>query len=114
MLITKKFVFDAAHKLIDYPGKCKELHGHTYVLFVTVKGSVDKKSGMVIDFSWLSQIVNREVVETLDHHFLNEIIGQPTAENISIWIWKRLKKHFNVYKIELQETPGSSVTYYGK
>jgi len=114
MLITKKFTFDSAHQLRNYRGKCKKLHGHTYVLYVTVSGNVDKKSGMVVDFAKINETVKENVINVFDHEYINNILKQPTAENMSIWIWKRLEKKLKIYKIELWETPDSFVTYYGK
>jgi len=114
MQVTKKFTFDSAHKLINYDGKCKNLHGHTYTLFVTVEGAVDKKSGMVIDFEIIKNIVNKNVIEIFDHAYINDVITQPTAENMSNWIWNQLSKDLNLCKIELWETPDSFVVYYGE
>jgi|SRR5680860_1003132 len=114
MMITKKFSFDAAHKLIDYKGKCQFLHGHTYLLNVTLKGSVDEKSGMVFDFGEIKKVVEKNVLSILDHSYINDIIKQPTAENMAVWIWEHLEKDLLIYKIELWETPDSYVTYYGK
>jgi len=114
MLITKKFTFDSAHKLLNYEGKCKHLHGHTYTLNVTVKGEVEKNSGMIIDFGDIKKIVKKNALDTLDHNYLNDIIEQPTAENIAVWIWNHLNKDLNLFKIELWETPDSFVTYYGE
>ena len=64
MLITKEFTFDAAHKLDWHQGKCKNLHGHTYKLQVTVVGELNK-NGIVIDFGDLKNIVNNKVIEVL-------------------------------------------------
>lgn len=114
MLLTKKFTFDCAHKLINYDGQCKNLHGHTYSLFITVEGEVDEKSGMVIDFGVMKNIVKINVVDVFDHAYINDIIAQPTAENMASWIWNKLHKHLNMYKIELWETPDSFVTYCGQ
>lgn len=114
MLVTKKFIFDSAHKLKNYKGKCKNLHGHTYVLYVTVDGKINKKSGMVMDFSEIKKVVEKRVIIILDHNYINKIIKQPTAENISVWIWNRIEKYLKVYRIELWETPDNFVTYYGK
>lgn len=113
LMITKKFSFDSAHRLLNYKGKCQFLHGHTYFLYVTVKGAVDKKSSMVADFSVIKLIVEKKVLNLLDHSYLNDTIKQPTAENIAIWIWRRLEKELSLFKIELWETPDSYVTYYG-
>ena len=70
--LTKEFSFEAAHALDGYDGPCREIHGHSYRLFVTVKGhpsedSRDPKYGMVMDFGILKRIVQEEVVSTFDH-----------------------------------------------
>jgi len=70
--ITKKFRFEAAHALYGYDGKCKNIHGHNYNLFVTVIGvpvkeSTNVKYGMVMDFGDLKKIVNSEIIEKFDH-----------------------------------------------
>lgn len=113
MLITKEFTFDSAHKLNWEEGKCKYLHGHTYKLQVTVKGKLNKQ-GIVINFTELKEFVKRRVIEKLDHKYLNEIIKNPTAENIAVWIWNKLKGKLNLYKIKLWETPTCFVTYRGE
>ena len=70
--ITKKFDFEAGHALFGYDGKCKNIHGHSYKLFVTVIGepindSSHIKNGMVIDFGDLKTIVNQEIIKPFDH-----------------------------------------------
>ena len=70
--ITKKFRFEAAHALYGYDGKCKNIHGHNYNLFVTIIGVPVKdhshaKCGMVMDFGDLKKIVNSEIVDKFDH-----------------------------------------------
>ena len=72
--LTKEFSFEAAHSLEGYDGACSQIHGHSYRLYVTIEGipanrEGDPKDGMVMDFGVLKQIVNREVVERLDHSF---------------------------------------------
>jgi 6-pyruvoyltetrahydropterin/6-carboxytetrahydropterin synthase len=89
MLVTKIFTFDSAHKLTDYYGKCERLHGHTYRLEVTVSGPVHD-NGMVVDFVLLKRIVKRRVLEKLDHHYLNDVVENPSSERLSEWIWGRL------------------------
>ena len=113
MEITKEFTFDSAHQLNWHQGKCKNLHGHTYKLRVTVKGEI-KQNGIIIDFGELKKIVNESVIEQLDHKFLNDIIDNPTAENLIVWIWDQLKSKLNLSEIRLWETPTSYVTYKGK
>lgn len=65
--ITKCFAFEMAHALPQYDGKCKNLHGHSYKLKVTVKGAVDPNSQMVIDFKALKDLVNQHVIDRFDH-----------------------------------------------
>ena len=70
--LTKEFSFEAAHALDGYDGPCREIHGHSYRLFVTVKGcpaddDTNPKCGMVMDFGVLKSIVNEEVVSRFDH-----------------------------------------------
>ena len=70
--LTKEFSFEAAHALDGYDGPCREIHGHSYRLFVTVKGTpqaddADPKCGMVMDFGVLKRIVNEEIVSRFDH-----------------------------------------------
>ena len=70
--ITKKFRFEAAHALYGYDGKCKNIHGHNYKLFVTVIGvpvndNSNAKEGMVMDFGDLKKIVNTQIIEKFDH-----------------------------------------------
>jgi 6-pyruvoyltetrahydropterin/6-carboxytetrahydropterin synthase len=117
MLVTKEFTFDAAHKLINYHGKCENLHGHTYKLHVTVEGKI-KKNGLVMDFVELKRIVNENVISKLDHSYLNDLIKNPSAEIIVKWIWDNLKdlKEYGaqLYELKLWETPTSFVTYNGK
>ncbi len=115
MYISKEFKFDSAHQLIEYNGKCENLHGHTYKLRVTLKGEIDPKSGMIIDFTILKKIVNENIIEKLDHTFLNNIVKQPTAENIIQWIWNELKnlltgKNYKLYELILWETEDSFVS----
>ena len=69
---------------------------------------------MVFDFFELKKIVNQKILDRLDHHFLNDIIPQSTAENIAIWIWNELKSEVPLYQIKLWETPTSYVIYEGE
>lgn len=113
--ISKEFHFDAAHNLINYNGKCEKLHGHTYKLRVTLEGYPDKRTGMIIDFIELSRIVKEKIIDKLDHSYINELIEQTTAENISQWIWKELEfslksDNYHLYEITLWETETSFIT----
>jgi 6-pyruvoyltetrahydropterin/6-carboxytetrahydropterin synthase len=114
MRITKEFSFDSAHKLDWHSGKCKNLHGHTYKLMVTVEGELND-NGIVVDFDDIKKAVKSEVLGKLDHAFLNDIISNPTVENIVIWIWDKLKPRLpSLLELKLHETPTSSATYCGE
>ncbi|MDH3627022.1 MAG: 6-carboxytetrahydropterin synthase QueD [Acidobacteriota bacterium] len=115
MKVRRRFPFEAAHKLPNHPGKCKELHGHSYKLFVTVDREVDAESGMAIDFSDLKTIVREHVVNRLDHRYINEIIDNPTAERMAVWCWQQLTRGLDgLVEIELHETENCSVIYRGE
>ena len=118
MLLCKDFKFDAAHNLINYHGKCEKLHGHTYKLRVVLEGQPDSE-GMIIDFVELSSLVKEKIISRLDHSYLNDIISQPSAENIALWVWAELEKFLTrenckLYEIHVWETADSRVIYNGK
>lgn len=103
--VCKSFTFDAAHKLPEHDGKCRNLHGHTYKLEVEVstdaslvKARSGAKRGMVIDFGDLKELVKREVIDVLDHTCLNDLVlpeFYPTAENLLVWMELRLRNAFS-------------------
>lgn len=80
--VTKIFEFEAAHHLPGYNGACKNLHGHTYKLEITVRGFVDSKTGMVMDFKKLKVMVKKKIIDKYDHSDLNNFFLMPTAENM--------------------------------
>jgi len=109
------FDFEAAHKLPHHPGKCKELHGHSYHLVVTVDRPVVEESGMAIDFADLKTIVRAEVVDRLDHTYVNDKIDNPTAEVMAAWIWSALREPLpGLAEVELWETRSCAVVYRGE
>lgn len=113
MLLKKEFTFDAAHRLDRYRGKCEALHGHTYRLAVTLNGRRDDDD-MVFDFTELKKLVRGKVLDRLDHSYLNDIIDQPTAENIALWIWDELdheveRSNCKLHTVQVWETATSSV-----
>ncbi|MDR1886122.1 MAG: 6-carboxytetrahydropterin synthase QueD [Synergistaceae bacterium] len=115
MLLVKEFTFDAAHNLVKYHGKCERLHGHTYRMAVTVSGRPGEE-GMVMDFAELGDMVKREVVSKFDHSYLNDIIPQPTAENIARYVFKSLDGHFcgldcELRSVQVWETKNSSAIF---
>ena len=139
--ITKEFRFEASHALLNYNGLCKNIHGHSYILFVTVIGEPvtnesDPKLGMLMDFGDLKRIVKKEIVDVLDHSvilnnkaeyqpFINvkEMFDrihlldyQPTCENMVVdfaeKIIKRLPKNVEIYSVKLYETATSNAEWY--
>jgi 6-pyruvoyltetrahydropterin/6-carboxytetrahydropterin synthase len=93
MQIRKHFRFEAAHVLPYHPGKCARMHGHSYRLEVAIRGpirSAGPANGMVEDFDTIKSVVRASVVDVLDHQTLNDLIENPTAERIVMWIWERL------------------------
>ncbi|WP_310993285.1 6-pyruvoyl trahydropterin synthase family protein [Aequorivita marina] len=135
--ITKQFSFETGHALYGYDGKCRNVHGHSYKLSVTVIGSPitdsdNVKLGMVIDFGDLKKIVKEEIVDVFDHatvfnkntphvelakelsnrgHNVLLVDYQPTSEmmviDFSEKIKHRLPKNIQLYALKLQETDSS-------
>jgi 6-pyruvoyltetrahydropterin/6-carboxytetrahydropterin synthase len=105
-------------------GKCANLngHGHNYTLEVTVKGEIDPVTGFVVDLKELKDILNREVVDAMDHRHLNKEVPEfatriPTSENIAVAVWQRLDQKLNVaklHRVRLYELPDLFVDYYGE
>lgn len=86
--ISKRMEVAGAHKLaLPYESKCANLHGHNWIIEVQIIAAVLNPEGMVMDFSKIKRIVN-----TLDHHTLNDIIPQPTAENLCQYIHNKIKE----------------------
>ena len=140
--ITKQFSFETGHALYGYDGKCKNVHGHSYKLSVTVIGtpisdSNNVKFGMVIDFSDLKKIVREEIVDVFDHatvfnkntphvelaqelknrgHHVILVNYQPTSENMVIDFAKkiqdRLPNNIQLHSLKLQETESSFAEWY--
>ncbi len=142
--LTKEFSFEAAHALDGYDGPCREIHGHSYRLFVTVKGRPsqeegDPKCGMVMDFGLLKRIVGEEVVGRFDHALvlraaprneslremlrsecrnLVEVDYQPTCENMladfARRIGARLPEGVALHSLRLHETATSFAEWFAK
>lgn len=140
--ITKQFNFETGHALYGYDGKCKNVHGHSYKLSVTVIGepisdTENVKFGMVIDFGDLKKIVKEEVVDIFDHatvfnkntphielakelqdrgHHVILVDYQPTSENMVIdfaaKISARLPQSIQLHSLKLQETETSFAEWY--
>ena len=80
--VTRTFTFEAAHQLPWHDGKCRNLHGHSYRLEVTVEGPIGPQ-GIVVDFADIKRVVERDVVDVYDHRYLNDLLDNPTAELIA-------------------------------
>ena len=105
-------------------GKCNNPngHGHNYTLEVTVKGKVDPKSGFVVDLKQLKEVMNREVLDAMDHRFLNKEVPEfftqiPTTENLCTTIYDILQRCFSyahLERVRIEETMMNSFEYEGK
>lgn len=141
--ITKEFTFDMAHALLNYDGLCRNIHGHTYTLAVTLIGEPitdlsSPKLGMVIDFSDLKEIVKSPIVDRFDHalvihqlHPLAELLKsnpgdtkiefvdyQPTCENLLIQfvgiIKTKMPSSVSLHSVRLHETPTSFAQWFSE
>lgn len=91
--------FDAAHSLPGYEGKCANLHGHTYRVEMVIEGPVGE-DGFVMDFYRLKNIL-KAALQDLDHRCLNDLLPNPTAENIAEMISKSLKRDLEKTSLHL-------------
>ena len=141
--VTKTFSFDMAHALYGYDGPCKNIHGHTYTLSITLKGKVNQKNehpknGMVIDFTDFKKIVMENIISVYDHSLvLNKnsphahILGlsenfkrtiyvpfQPSCENLMLEFLQLIKfkfpKEITISKLKLEETATSYAEWFSE
>lgn len=134
--ITRRECFNAAHKLyrtdwsdaknMEVFGACANpnWHGHNYILFVTVKGSVNPDTGFVLNLKELSDIISKHIIDVVDHKNLNLDVPfmkgiLPSAENVAIAFWKILTPLIKdlgaeLHSIKLQETENNYVEYFGE
>jgi len=115
MILRREFTFDAAHRLTRYHGKCENLHGHTYRMAVDIRGCPDDE-GMIIDFAKVKEIVGAEIISKLDHAYLNDLLPQPSAENIARYAFEHLAPllkgpNYSLESVRVWETERSSVIY---
>ena len=133
MFLALDFKFDAAHRLMHHQGLCRNLHGHTWRVRVWITGSVDSRSGMVMDFSFLKKQI-RDVLADFDHaalinaedeklrkflgvNGLREVLidGEPTCENLARELFGKINKVLpywvRVVKIRVWESETTSVLY---
>ena len=111
MILTKRFKFDAAHRIPGHP-KCGRIHGHTYGVEVSIEVPKDQ----FYDFAEFKATI-QPFIDLLDHSYLNEWFGSrvPTAENIALWLWLVLEAETELPLVEIKvfETENSWVTYRG-
>ncbi|MEZ2414539.1 6-pyruvoyl tetrahydropterin synthase family protein [Muriicola sp. E247] len=132
--VSRKAHFNAAHRLYrpqwtddrnnEVFGKCNNpnFHGHNYELIVSVTGEIDPVTGFVIDVKILKDLIKAEVEDAFDHKNLNLEVPEfkelnPTAENIAVVIWNKLRPHIkdsDTLEVVLYETPRNFVTYTGE
>ena len=132
--VSRKAHFNAAHRLHNESwgdqknrevfGKCNNpnYHGHNYDLIVSVVGEIDPETGYVMDMKSLKDLIKEQVEDAFDHKNLNLEVPEfkeliPTAENISVVIWNKLRPHIIMehdLEVILYETPRNFVTYRGK
>jgi 6-pyruvoyltetrahydropterin/6-carboxytetrahydropterin synthase len=135
MVITRRVDFSASH-VCRKPGASEDEnralygvaanphgHGHNYVLEVSLEGEPDAATGMVFDLKQLKDVINREVVDPMDHRFLNYEVPPfdrviPTVENLAAEIWRRLEPNFKdgarLSNVRLYETEDLFVDYAGQ
>jgi 6-pyruvoyltetrahydropterin/6-carboxytetrahydropterin synthase len=107
--VTCTFTFEAAHRLAWHPGRCRNLHGHSYRLDVSVEGPLDDH-GVVLDFDTLQAVVRAEVIDAWDHRDLNEVLDNPTAELLAHRAWTLLTSAgLDLAALRLWETTDSWV-----
>jgi 6-pyruvoyltetrahydropterin/6-carboxytetrahydropterin synthase len=141
--VTKQFGFEMSHALLNYDGLCRNIHGHSYKLQITVSGepinqSGNPKDGMVIDFSLLKKIIQEQIVRHLDHSLMiNEnapidklnalgqmyerhqvVPFQPTSENLVVFIAEKVKpllpEHIELFCVRLYETANSFAEWFSE
>ncbi len=115
--LTKSFGFEAAQYLDSFPEghKCRRMHGHSFVVEISITGPVDERTGIYVDHAEISRAVE-PLIAQLDHACLNDIPGleNPTIELMCLWFWQRLKPLLpGLSEIRLQETPRAWCIYRG-
>lgn len=117
--LYKEFRFEAAHKLPHHQGKCRRLHGHSWVGRVHVRGNTlikdGSQQGMIIDYGEINQYLQPLLDNFLDHYYLNETLGteSATSELVAKWIYEKLEKAGlpGLYAVEIRETCTSGCIY---
>jgi 6-pyruvoyltetrahydropterin/6-carboxytetrahydropterin synthase len=128
--VTRRYQFSSAHRLQnpnfsdaknrEVFAKCYNLHGHNFTLYITIEGPIDKETGMVINFTELKNLIKNNIINKVDHRYLNEDIAEfketlPTAENMVevFWLWLQDSfqgKPYILDEIKLYESDNNCIT----
>ncbi len=114
--VIKRLEIAGAHQLnLNYESKCRNLHGHNWIVKIYCKSEELNENGMVYDFTHLKKLI----MDKLDHQNLNEVVDfNPTAENMAKWICGQVGEygtnHGTCYKVEIQESEGNIAVYTGR
>jgi len=129
--LTKTFYFCAAHqyghadwtteKNLEVFKEDAKVHGHNYTLEITVKGEINPETGFIIDLGQLRVVVEKNIIEVLDHAQIEKDIAwfkdkQPSSENMVLFIWETIEpliKDVALHRVRLIETPTIKTDYYG-
>jgi 6-pyruvoyltetrahydropterin/6-carboxytetrahydropterin synthase len=118
--LEKKFRFEASHQLPQHDGKCRRLHGHSWVGTLILEGDDTDlvvggpKSGMLVDFGDVSRLLSDVLDRYLDHHHLNDTtrLENPTSELLAWWIYQRMKPRLPLLRcVRIEETCTSAAEY---
>jgi len=116
--LTKQYRFEAAHRLPQVPPehKCARMHGHSFVIEVSVAGEMDEAKGWLMDFGDVTAVVEPLLKQELDHRTLNDVAGleNPTSEILCRWLWQRLAPKLpGLSALTVQETCTARCTIRG-
>ena len=116
--LTKEFRFEAAHTLPSLPEdhKCRQMHGHSFKVEISIEGVVDETIGWVYDHKKISEAM-RPLLDRMDHSYLNDIEGleSPTIERMAGWFWKKLEPDLpGLAEIVIFETPTARCSFKGE
>lgn len=119
MILYKRYTIHAARKLEKLADghPCRELHGHTFYITLTVKGKLDPSNDFVIDYFEMDTIFKKNIMDIADHKYLNDILdsNNPSNELFAIWIWENLVAELpGLHKVEVGESDTTGVIYMGK
>ncbi len=118
MEVYKIFNIESARSLPNLPEghPCKNVHGHSFKIKITVKGTVNEETGFVMDFSEIDSAFS-PIFKMIDHVYLNELDGltNPSSENLCKWVWSKLIDSLpNLKRIEIKETESTGCIYEGE